>query len=74
MMILSVVVLVAVAVLIAFGINGLLLWGACWALNAIGINTIGGWTVEFSWALVVLFTIVEIILKSIFKKTEVKND
>lgn len=70
MIILSTVAFVIAYVLTTFGINGLLLWGACWALNTIGINTIGGWTVEFSWALVVLFTIVEIILKSIFKKSE----
>jgi hypothetical protein len=73
MMFLSVIVLAAVYLLVVFGINGLLLWGACWALNEIGINMIGNWTVEFSWALVVLFTIVEIIFKSIFKRNE-KDD
>jgi hypothetical protein len=70
----SVILVVAFYVLCVLGINGLLVWGICWALNAIGIHTIGTWTIEFSWALVILFTIVETILKSIFKKSEVKND
>lgn len=70
MMILSVVVVVVVGILLALGFNGLLIWGICWALNAIGIHTIAGWTVEFSWALVVLFTIVEAILKSFFKNSD----
>jgi len=73
MMILSVVVVVALYFLMVFGINGLLVWGICWALNAIGIHAIAGWTVEFSWALVLLFTIAEIVLKSIFKSND-KND
>ena len=69
----SVILVVAFCVLGVLGINGLLVWGICWALNAIGVHAIGSWTVEFSLALVILFIIVETILKSIFKKSE-KND
>ena len=73
MMILSMVVVAVVGILLALGVNGLLIWGICWALNAIGIHTIAGWTVEFSWALVILFTIIVGLLKSIFKRSE-KDD
>jgi hypothetical protein len=57
-------------VLTTLGINGLFVWCGCWALNAIGIHSICGWTVEFSWALVVLLTIIETIFKSIFSKKD----
>lgn len=45
----------ALALLIGFGINTVIVWGVC---------KIMGWT--FSWKWVILFTIVYAILKSIF--------
>jgi hypothetical protein len=57
-------------ILTTLGINALFIWCGCWALNAIGIHSICGLTVEFSWALVVLLTIIEAIFKSIFSKKD----
>jgi len=48
-------------------INAGFVWLIVWALKALGIFTIGSWTVAFSWPLVILFTIVYIILSSLFK-------
>ena len=51
---------------ISFLINAGFVWVLCWGLKAIGITTIGGWTVAFSWPLVLIFTVVYIFLHSIF--------
>lgn len=60
----------AVAFFIDAGIVALL----CWGLKAIGVTVIGGWTVAFSWPLVIIFWLVTAILGSIFKaKVEVKK-
>jgi len=50
----------------SFLINAGFVWLLCWAIKAIGITTIGGWTVAFSWPLVLIFTVVYMILYSIF--------
>lgn len=47
--------------------NAGLVWLIVWALKALGIFTIGSWTVAFSWPLVILFTVIYTILSSIFK-------
>ena len=46
--------------------NAGLVWLLCWGLKAIGITTIGGWTVAFSWPLVLIFTIASVVLRGIF--------
>lgn len=51
---------------ISFLLNAGLVWLLCWGLKAIGITAIGGWTVAFSWPLVLLFTVVYMILRGIF--------
>ena len=38
----------------------------CWCLPAIGITTIGTWTIAFSWKLVLLVSFILAILRSIF--------
>ena len=53
---------------ISFLLNAGLVWLLCWGLKAIGITTIGCWTVAFSWPLVLLFTVVYMILHGIFGK------
>lgn len=60
-------------VLIYFGVYALC-WGAitwllCWALTSIGITTIFGWTVAFSWKLVLVLAI----LSSIFSPKVIKK-
>ena len=52
---------------IVFLINTGIVWVLTWGLVQIGITTICGWTVAFSWPLVVVFTVVTAVLKSIFK-------
>jgi hypothetical protein len=59
---------VCIGLIIGFLLNAGIVWLICWCLRAIGITTIFGWTVSFSWPLVVLFTVVLIILSSIFNK------
>jgi hypothetical protein len=51
---------------ISFLMNAGLVWLLCWGLKAVGITTICGWTVAFSWPLVLIFTVVYIILHGIF--------
>lgn len=55
---------------ISFLLNAGLVWLLCWGLKAIGITAIGGWTVAFSWPLVLLFTVVYMILHGIFSKRD----
>ena len=57
-----------IAYAISFLVNAGLVWLLCWGLKAIGITAIGGWTVAFSWPLVLLFTVVYMILHGIFGK------
>ena len=45
---------------------GCIVWVMCWALIAIGITTIGGWTVAFSWKLVLIVALTYTILRNIF--------
>lgn len=47
-----------------------LIWVLCWALNAIGITTICGVAVTFSWPLVLVIWIISALLRGIFKTTE----
>ena len=51
---------------ISFFLNAGLVWLLCWGLTAIGITTICGWAVAFSWPLVLVFTLACIILRGIF--------
>ena len=56
----------------------LLVWGGivwlfCWALTAIGITVIGGWTVAFSWKLVIIVALIYTILHGIFSPSSHKN-
>ena len=51
-----------VAFIIVFGIAFLMeagiVWVLCWALKAIGVTTILGWEVAFSWPLVIVIMII----------------
>jgi hypothetical protein len=52
---------------------GGIVWVLCWALTAIGITVIGGWTVAFSWKLVIIVALVYTVLHGIFSPTVHKN-
>ncbi len=54
---------------IGFFINAATLWIIIALLKAIGITMIGGWTITFSWQLVLLFTILVMVIKGIFSVT-----
>lgn len=41
----------------------------CWGLPALGITTIGTWTIAFSWKLVLVVAVILTILRSIFTTT-----
>ena len=45
----------------------------CWCLPAIGITTIGTWTIAFSWKLVLLVSFILAILRSIFSARAAVN-
>ena len=58
---------------IGFLVNAGLVWLITWGLVKIGVTTILGWTVAFSWPLVIIFTVVFMILKAIFKPVNVNK-
>lgn len=64
MLVLVGILYIALIFAIIFGINAIIVWLLCWGLKAIGIVSIFGWTVAFSWPLVVVF----MIISSIFGK------
>ena len=51
--------------LVIFGISALwwggITWILCWLLTSLGITTICGWTVAFSWKLVLILAILSAI-------------
>lgn len=62
-----------IIILVSLGISFLMeagvVWLLCWALNAIGIMTIGNVAVAFSWPLVLVVWLVSILLRGVFKVT-----
>ena len=68
--ILVVVVSLLLILGICFLLSAALIWGICWALPAIGVTTICGWTVAFSWKLVILLTLVQAFLRGIFSSKD----
>lgn len=64
--ILSVVLLFVFGALATFAINlliyGVIVWALVWALNALGVYTIGSFVVAFSWKLVVIVALVASLL------------
>ena len=62
--------LIVIAILaVCFFIDAGLVWAICWGLNAIGIHSIGGWQVQFSWPLVIVVILISSLLSGIFKVT-----
>lgn len=51
---------------VMFLIDAGLVWLVVWGLNAIGIHSIFGWAVVFSWPLVVVVVVITMILRGIF--------
>jgi hypothetical protein len=53
---------------ISFLLEAILVWLLCWLLKAIGVTIIFGWTVAFSWSLVLFLWIISWILSGLFRK------
>lgn len=64
---------ILVSLIISLLMWGGIVWVLCWALTTIGITAIGGWTVAFSWKLVIIVALVYTILHGIFSPTVHKN-
>ena len=62
MFILLVLLYLAISFLIVSG----LIWLLCWLLPAIGITTIGTFTIAFSWKLALVIWIILALLSTIF--------
>ena len=60
--ILSAVLVFVFSILVAFAIclliYGAIVWVLVWALNALGVYTIGSFAVAFSWKLVIIVALV----------------
>ena len=63
------ILLVALFLMISFLITAGLVWLLCWLLPAIGITTIGTFTIVFSWKLALAIWLVIALLRSIFSST-----
>jgi preprotein translocase subunit SecE len=72
MKVLAVIGVIILSLGIALAVNAGLIWLLTWGLVKLGITTICGWTVAFSWPLVIVFTIIYAILKGIF--TTIKKE
>lgn len=59
---------IILTVIICMGVGFLayagLIWLLCWGLTKIGITSILGWQVHFSWTLVVVIAIISSLLKT----------
>lgn len=74
MEILAIIGVILLIYAISFGITAGLVWLITWGLVKIGITTIFGWTVAFSWPLVIVVAAVIAILKGIFRVTVKKGE
>ena len=61
-----VIITIILGIALGFLLNAGFVWIICWALNAIGIHTIAGWTVQFSWPLVIVFTLICCLISGFF--------
>lgn len=61
-----VTLLAILAICLSYFITAGLVWLLCWALPAIGIVTIGSFTIVFSWKLALIVWVILGLLRSIF--------
>ena len=54
---------------LTFLVEAGMIWILCWVLKAIGVTTIFGWEVAFSWTLV----LITMIISSIFRICYIKK-
>ena len=62
----AIICVILVSFIISFLCTAAIVALLCWCLPAIGITTIGTWTIAFSWKLVLIVSFVLTILRSIF--------
>lgn len=53
---------------LTFLVEAGMVWVSCWVLKAIGVTTIFGWEITFSWTLVHIIMIISSILKIRYTK------
>ena len=59
-------IIIAIAMIcLCLLINAALVWLVCWGLVKIGITAICGWSVGFSWPLVIVITAITAIINMI---------
>lgn len=63
---LSIIIILAISFLCEAG----LVWLLCWALNLIGVFTIGPVAITFSWPLALAVWVITFVLKTIFSKNK----
>jgi hypothetical protein len=61
-----VIIGIILGIALGFLLNAGFVWIICWALNAMGIHVIAGWTVQFSWPLVIVFTLICCLISGFF--------
>ena len=60
------VLLILLSLAVSFLLTSGLIWLLCWLLPAIGITTIGTFTIAFSWKLALAIWVILALLQSIF--------
>lgn len=68
------IISVIIGLALCFGFNAGIVALLVWGLKGLGITSLFGWTVAFSWKAVIVFTIVFGILRSIFSSKAKSSD
>ena len=59
---------------LGFLFNALTVYVLCWGLKAIGVTSICGWTVAFSWPLVIVFSLITGVIRGFFSNSNSSSD
>lgn len=62
----AIISIILISFIISFLCTAAIVALLCWSLPAIGITTIGTWTIAFSWKLVLIVSFVLAVLRGIF--------
>lgn len=68
----DVILIIIVILALSFLGEAATVWVLCWAVKKIGVTTIAGWTVAFSWPLALIVWIISLFLHSLFRSTKSK--
>lgn len=62
----AIIGIILISFIISFLCTAAIVALLCWGFPAIGITSIGTWTIAFSWKLVLIVSLILTILRSIF--------